>query len=445
MEENQSRNSVFVSLPGLSGLLVLAVTASYFHAVLISAFLFLLFLLCLCSYAWSRGVCKRVLVEVTAPAGTCHAGENCVVEMKVRNNSFFPLVWLDVILPTGSKPLIRPSGEEDFSWFWFKGREEAQTGVRERFVWLLWQQEISWKEELKAEKRGAVQIDGAGLQAGDGFGLSAKEEWYGLENPVRLLIYPKLVPVKAGRFLKITQEAVARNHGQTEDITILKSSRPYQPGDPMKKINWRQLARSGRMTVNVYETVMPGCAAFILDLGSFRTVVEKQSTQGGTVKETFVTEKALEQMISLIASCMKELAERQIWCALILPGYGARDAKLVVPSEGDSVLQECMEELALIDYQAEEALFPYEEFWQAGHKLGNVYICARSEESSGFQDLAFHLGRSRASYLVSQKGNGGAGEFDCLYAEEICPAFGSCERDENAEEKEMSGRDGQIS
>lgn len=59
---------------------------------------------------------------------------------------------------------------------------------------------------------------------------------------------------------------MAASKGQTEDITILKSSRPYEPGDPMKRINWRLLAGSGRMEVNVYEKAMPGCAAFLLAL-----------------------------------------------------------------------------------------------------------------------------------------------------------------------------------
>ena len=60
--------------------------------------------------------------------------------------------------------------------------------------------------------------------------------------------------------------AAARNHGHSEDMTILKNIRPYQPGDPMKRINWRHLAGSGRMEVNVYEAIMPGgiCPGFMV-------------------------------------------------------------------------------------------------------------------------------------------------------------------------------------
>lgn len=422
MEEKQSRNSCFVSWPGLFCLLFFAVMANYFKAWMISAFLFLVFLMCLSSYVWSRGICRHVELFAEGIDTCCHAGERCFLNLRVKNKSLFPLVWLDVILPTGEKPLVKPAEAEEFSWYFLKNQEKAQTGVRERFVWLLWQQEIVWQEELLTVKRGAVTIEGAGLQAGDGFGLSAKEDWHPFQKPVRILIYPKLVPISAAPFLKVTQEAVARNKGQTEDITILKSSRPYQPGDPVKRINWRLLAGSGQMTVNVYETVTPGCAAFLLDLDSFKETVERSNGQGGTIREEFVTEKALEQMISLIASCISELAALRMETAFMIPGYGSREPVMILPREGEDVRSECMEALALLDYQAEETWFPYEEFWQSSHKLGNLFLCTRTDGKPAFEELAYQLGRSRVRYLVLKQGTEGMGEFDCIYADSILSA-----------------------
>ncbi len=110
-------------------------------------------------------------------------------------------------------------------------------------------------------RRGIWSLPGVGLQAGDGFGLSATEDWKAFEVPVRLVIAPRLEQRDVSPFLKVSQEAIAGNRGQMEDITILKSSRPYQPGDPVKRINWRMLARSGQVLVNQYEQVMPGCTA----------------------------------------------------------------------------------------------------------------------------------------------------------------------------------------
>lgn len=434
MEEKQSRNSRFVGIPGLCCLLFFAVTANYFHAQLISAFLFLFFLMCLSSYAWSRGVCRHVEIRAEAVNPVCHVGEFCEIKLNVKNNSLFPLVWLDVILPTGTRPVVKQAESDSFAWYFLKGKEEAQTGIRERFVWLLWQQEISWEEKLETVRRGAFVFEGIGLQAGDGFGLSAKEDWYELSVPVRVLIYPKLVPVKISRFLRITQEAAALNKGQTEDITILKSSRPYRPGDPMKKINWRLLASSGQMNVNIYETVMPGCAAFILDLSGFVRVIRHENQQGGTFEERLLLENDLEQMISLTASLMTELAKKQVASALVLPAYGEREAVVCIPGEGRPSLSECMEALSLIDYRGEETVFPYETFWQSSHKMGNIYICTRTDAKNEFGDLAARLGRSRVSCLVQKKTRQEALDCGYIYADEISEAAGlGMENDDSAQ------------
>lgn len=419
MEEKQSRSSRFAGLPGILLLLVLAVTAIYFNAQLVGAFLSLLALLFGCSFVWSREVLKKAEISAEPLKGECCAGETLLLEMKVKNKSFFPLIWLDVILPMGKRPLARQAGQEDFSWHFLKGNPEAQIGIRERFVWLLWQQEIGWQEELSAVRRGVITLEGAGLRAGDGFGLSAQESWYPFETPVRLIIYPRITAVSARPFLKICQEAAARDRGQQEDVTVLKSSRPYQPGDSVKRINWRILAGSGRMEINLYEQVMPGCMTFLLDLESFRRVTEEENSQGMKEKKIVLLEQDLEQMISLAASCMKAIEERHIPTALVIPAYGGREAFLGLPGEGESILRFSLEALAELDYQAQEVRFPYEEFWQRSHSLGNIHICTRSDSCSGLDGLAELLGRSRVRYLVLKRDNGSEGEFEYLYREDL--------------------------
>lgn len=419
MQEKQSRNSRFVTAPGLGCLLFFALLATYFGAWTIAAFLVFLFLLCASSLLWSRSVLKRIEISVTAPQNVCYVGERLTLQLKVRNRSFLPLIWLDVILPTGQKGCLRQAEETEDSWFLIKGAQDIQTGIRERFVWLLWQQEIAWEELLQTRKRGVVEIAGAGLQAGDGFGLSARSDFYGFPAPVRLVIYPKLVPVTVQPFLKLTQEAVTESRGQTEDITILKNIRPYQPGDSVKRINWRHLAGSGRMEVNVYETVRPGCTTFLMDLASFRQKVKREGAQG-TYEEMEAMGPELEQMISLTASCLQALADQGLFVALLVPEYRDREAVFCLPGKQEQNLHQCMEALAMIDYQKEEVRFPYEEFWQSVHKLGTIYICTRTDQGNPFGELAEHLGRSRVRYLALERHEGEGGEFDWIYGENLC-------------------------
>lgn len=420
METKESRNSRFVSIPGLLSLLFFAVLAIYFRAGAVAAFLSFFFLLCLGSRFWSRGILKRV--EFTARAGQscCHAGGLLTLKLQVRNRSFFPMVWLDVILPTGKKPLMRGEEEAEVCWYQLKHEYEPQTGIRERFVWLLWHQEICWQEQIRTLRRGWVRITGAELQAGDGFGLSARHQWKPFSVPIRLMVYPKVVPVTAQPFLRITQEAVARSTGQAEDITILKSIRPYQPGDPMKRINWRVLAGSGRMEIKVFETVMPGCAAFILDLASCVKMERVENGNGSdSEKKPVLQAFCMEQLISLTASCILAVEEHQIPAALVIPAYGDRDEVILLPDEDSPGTDRYMEALAMLDYQGQETRLSYEEFWKASHRMGTCYFCSRTDERSGLEDMMDMLGRGRARRLVLERGNENAGEYDCLYAEDL--------------------------
>lgn len=418
-DQVQSRNSRFATIPGLCVLLFFAVTATYFQVWSIAAFLVFFFFLCSFSFLWSRGGLGKVEVSVDARQGVCHAGERLVLGMRVRNRSFLPLVWLDVILPAGYRAHVCQPGAAGTAWFLLGGDPRPQAGIRQRFVWLLWQQEIVWEEELEARRRGVVELSGAALQAGDGFGLSARERWYAFPAPVQLVIWPRQVSVSVQPFLRITQEAVSAERGQTEDITLLKSIRPYQPGDSMKRINWRLLAGTGRMEVNRYETVRPGCTTFVLDLVSFRRRVKREGSQGAC-EELVPMEPELEQMLSLVASCMEALAGQGLAVALVLPAYGSQEAVLALPGQGEPGLDRCMEALARISYQKEDTRFPYEEFWQAAHKLGQICICTRTDSGSSLDELAGHLGRSRVRYLALTRQQAEGGEFDWLYGENLC-------------------------
>lgn len=419
MKENQNKSSWFVSKCGLLILLFFAVLSIYFHVGVIGAFFCFVSLLSLGSGMWSRLVLQKAEFQIQPIQNFCYAGESLTVQFLLKNRSFFPLVWLDILIPTGTKPNIRLEGQEEFTRFYIEGKEEEQTGIRQRFAWLLWQQEIGWEEQLVTSIRGVVTLDGVGLQAGDGFGLSAKETWKAFSVPHQLFIYPKLVPVHVQPFLKITQEAAARNQGQTEDLTILKSIRPYQPGDSAKRINWRLLASGGGMQVNVYETVMPGCAAFILDLESFLYEEVQKASDNSEYTITKLRETELEEMISFMASCMTAINEQGVRTALLIPAYEAHEAVMLLPDDDGTNLQRCMEQFSCIDYQGKEVRFPYEEFWQHSHKLGTIYLCSWSEETASLRVIAEELGRSRVRYLVLESQGRNEGEWDCLLVPDL--------------------------
>jgi len=379
-------SSLFASLPGLFLLISLAIAAAYYGATLIAAFLLLVFLLCASACLWSRGVLQKTAVSVIDGQNACHAGETMPLTLRLRSRSFFPLIWLDVILPFGDTPVLRREGDEpDQTYTFITGKPFY--GLRERFVWLLWQQEITCEETLLAMRRGVVSIPHACLQAGDGLGMAAAQRYMPLERPVRLLVYPRLVRVDINPFMRLITDAEAGARGQTEDITLLKSSRPYQYGDSMKRINWRYLAMTGRMEVNQYETITPGCITFFVDLFSFRYVRVFPAGDNQEEVRVLVHEEKLEAMLSLIASLIHALHERSQRFALVIPGYADHEPVVIKPSGSDAAYDLAMEALAEIDYRGQGTLLPADDIRRMRRKLGSIHVCSYSDSSSTGESL----------------------------------------------------------
>ena len=366
-------SSLFASRLGLAALLVLAIACAYWGATLMAAFLLLVLLLSFGASLWSRNVLQRTSVSLGNAQTSCHAGDTLPLVLQLHSRSLFPLIWLDVTVSFGEKLIVKREGDEH-PLLDAEPYQKPTYGMRERFAWLLWQQEITCRESLETICRGIVPIESIRLQAGDGLGLAADQRDIPLERPVCLVVYPHLVPVDIRPFTRLITLAEAGAKGQTEDITLLKSSRPYQHGDPMKRINWRYLAMTGRMEVNQYETITPGCITFLVDLFSFRYLKTYTTTKDTSETRVVVREKQLEQMFSVLASSIRALSEQGLRFALIVPGYGNTEPVLCHPGSGETALYAALEALAEIDYAGQETRLPADDIRRLRRKLGVIHL-----------------------------------------------------------------------
>lgn len=403
-------SSIFSSPLGLILLLALTIAGAYFGSAPVSAFALLLLLLCACARLWSRGVLEKASLSIDDGQTACHAGDTITLTLRVFSRSLFPLIWLDVFVPLGEKLLLRHVDDETPEPLQLP-MQKPLYGFSERFAWLLWQHEITCEETLQSLHRGVTEISTVSLQAGDGLAMSAQQKWLTLNRPVRLSVYPRLVPVDVSPFARLIADAQTGARGQTEDVTLLRSSRPYQHGDPFKRINWRHLALSGRMETNQYETITPGCITFVIDLPSFvylKTVVTRYDT-----RETlpFVREEALESMLALVASCIQGLFERGLRFALVIPGHGKSEGVVIRPGSGETALLACMEALAALDYRGQKTHLPADELRRLRRELGVVHLCAYTDAPSLAEPLsALGIERTRTIACMRAESNAAAGE-----------------------------------
>ena len=418
-------SSIFASWLGIALLLGLAIAGAYFGAVLITAFALLLVLLCLSARLWSRNVLDKTCVTLDDGQTACYAGDSLTLRFRVHSQSLFPLIWLDVFFPFGhALPILRRADEETPVPIEIP-MEKPLYGLSERFAWLLWQHEIVCEEELLALRRGTLTLSRVSLQAGDGLGMSAQQRMAELERPLHLTVYPRLVKVDVRPFTRMLSDAQTGPRGQMEDVTLLRSSRPYQYGDSMKRINWRHLALSGRMEMNQYETITPGCITFVLDLLSFRymkTVVTRYDT-----RETlpFVREEPLEQMLSLVASCLHALCAQGLRFALVIPGYGPQEGVVCRPASSETALLSCMEALAAVDYKGQEIRLPADELRRMRRELGVLHLCSYTDVPA-LLDAMQALSFDRLHTIACSKPEENApraGETPCLLLSSLTSGF----------------------
>ena len=284
----------------------------------------------------------------------------------------------------------------------------------------MWQQEITCEETLQTLRRGVVPIESIRLQAGDGLGMAANYRDAALDRPVRLMVYPALVPVDIRPFSRLITLAEAGARGQTEDITLLKSSRPYQHGDPMKRINWRYLALTGRMEVNQYETITPGCITFVLDLTSFRYFETYTTTRDTKDTRIVLREKPLEKMLSVLASCLRQMSEQGLRFALIIPGYGTREPVLCRPGSDETALYTALEALAELDYAGQETRLPADDIRRMRRKLGVIHLCSYTDSPTLVNDMeALSCTRLRALACLRDEQAQRTGELACTLIDDL--------------------------
>lgn len=132
--------------------------------------------------------------------------------------------------------------------------------------------------------------------------MSQVEQEVNPDDVRQFAVYPALTSVTVEPFLRNLWNADTGARGVMEDVTVIRSTRDYQPGDQVRHINWRLTARCQPLSVNVYEDVLPRSVHFLLDGESF----------GGLAPHW----EEMEETLSVLASVLVGLSEVQVACGL---------------------------------------------------------------------------------------------------------------------------------
>lgn len=318
-------SSLLVSNGGLAASFLLAVAASVFDVGPVAGLGMFTFLLGGISRLWGRFSLHRMEVELQAASLRMYPGDRAEISYIIKNRKALPLIWLELAQDMPRRRCVMP--EEGFSLK--EKRVEGETGstlapvLEKKFAFLMGGQTLRWTSVFRARRRGVYPIEELVLRSGDGFGLTQAEKTFPVPGIPTLVVYPELVPVQAGPFLRPQWECATGSKGHMEDITVIRGVRRYQTNDSWKKINWRIAARQQQLMVNLYETVLPKTAHFILDGESYCGLSEDFSE--------------LEGALSILASLFLRLDEASLFCGLSLPASKYLKAVTLPAGEGTTL------------------------------------------------------------------------------------------------------------
>lgn len=252
---------------------------------------------------WTAYGLRKVTGEWRINRHEAAVGEPVELTLRLENEGILPLPWLEVDDETPNN-LVASDAPKQATYLPLLGSRIVRFTVRPK-------------------RRGYYQLGPVRLRLGDGLGLAQGEQVIG--SPVRLTVYPRIVPIESmGLALGLPFGPVRTRERAFEDPANPSEIRPYRPGDNPRQIHWKTTARRGELMLREYELNAAASLLILPDL------------QAGAPIEA--SELAIELSASLAAWGLRQKIE------VGLVSHGA-ERLIAQPSRGDRSYREVLEGL----------------------------------------------------------------------------------------------------
>lgn len=277
---------------------------------------------------WSRRGLHRVRYERRLPQDRALPGDEVELIISIHNDKLLPLAWLQAedFVTEGTRMRSRHLERSDRP-----GLDVLRT------IWTLAPYErVTRHLVLNAERRGLHQFGPVRLEVADLFGRESAVEEYA--SSALLVVRPRTVPVR------ITSPEVApigarrARTGLHEDPALFAGVRPFQVGDPRKRIHWRASAKLGQPVSKRFEPATLRESVIVLDA---------QTTDGPFWLMAF-DEDILEGIVVAAASLCRTILADGGGCGLAVNAWTATTSRVafVAPTTGDAQLARIDDTLA---------------------------------------------------------------------------------------------------
>lgn len=299
---------------------------------------------------WSKHAMDRVRYERIIPENHAFQGEGLTLTLRLINDKLLPIPWIEVrdSLPENAIDAEEPTSPTGAPGYVYLTRS-TQLG---------WYERINWPLQLQTPQRGFFRLGPARMATGDMFGFNPVTQ--DTDEHDSFIVYPRVYTLpELGLPAERPFGEIKGRQRIFEDPGRIAGIRDYQPGDPMRRIDWKATARRGTLQSKVYE---PSATMHLLIALNVHTM--SASWQG-------FQPEVLERVLSAAASIARHGFEGGYAIGLVANGsYAESDRPMRVPvgRRSDQLLR-VLEALAVIHpltlasletvIDREAARFPY--------------------------------------------------------------------------------------
>jgi uncharacterized protein (DUF58 family) len=234
--------AVVAAVAGVPGLLLLAFATFAYGAT---------------TRLWTRYGLRDLAYDRRLGTGRAVVGDTVDLDVAVWNRKALPLPWIaaDDLVTDGIEVRERMLDLDDVA---LQRRSLRNT-------WALgWYERVIRHFHLEARHRGVFEFGPVRLHIRDLVGRHAVTEERAL--PDRLMVAPRTVAVRDVAPARAPIGERRARSGLVHDPALFGGVRPFQPGDPLRRIHWRATARLGRLVSRRWEPARSRQVILVLDV-----------------------------------------------------------------------------------------------------------------------------------------------------------------------------------
>ena len=317
-------------------------------------------------YYTTKNAAQNLTLEREMSDNRIFRGENTEVNVSLKNNSLWPIFWLDFIEKVPVK---------------------LHTPLEHNVISLLPKEEVKQNYTLKGKARGLYNLGPLNGKLGDSLGLINKEFVFNTQQ--QLIVYPKIFPLdELGLPSHIAFGDLIWPQKIYRDPTSFRGLREYQKGDQIKDVYWPATASSNQLMVKEYESTISVENFIFLNLNQSDYGVERLELQ-------------IELAIEVTASVISYLINCSQTVALATNGEDPiNDQEFIAAGQGAGHLMETMELLARIEMTEERSYLSVLERYSHQATPGSTILLITKLDTQELVTQALELCRTGLNVVI---------------------------------------------